>query len=178
MHPDIHVLIPANRIQERVDEIAREITAMYHEKPVTIVGVLTGCLVFLADLIRRLDFPLRIALVQASSYRGTATTAGTLQVQTDLLPDLRGRHVLLLDDILDSGQTLSHMVNHLSQSGAESVRVAVLLRKEGRQRVPLTPDFCCFTIPDEFVIGYGLDFNDEYRNLPYIGVLTTPSAPE
>ena len=112
--------------------------------------------------------------MQASSYRGTATTAGELHVQDDLLPDLTGRHVLVLDDILDSGQTLGHMLQALRSLGTASVRVAVLLRKEGRQRVPLEPDFCGFPIPDAFVVGYGLDYNDEYRNLPYIGVLSTP----
>jgi hypoxanthine phosphoribosyltransferase len=171
MRRDIPVLISAEDIQRRVDAVAAEIAAAYEGRPVTIVGVLTGCLVFLADLIRRLDLPLRVALVQASSYRGAATTPGTLHVQDELLPDLRGRHILLLDDILDSGQTLAYMVRHLNALGPASVRVAVLLRKEGRQKVALEPEFCGFTIPDEFVVGYGLDYNDEYRNLPYIAVL-------
>lgn len=171
MQRDIPVLISAERIQQRIDELAQDIVKTYEGRPITIVGVLTGCLVFLADLIRRLDFPLRIALLQASSYRGAATTPGSLHVQDDLLPDMRGRHILLLDDILDSGQTLSFLVRHLQSLGTASVRVAVLLRKEGAQKVDLEPDFCGFPIPDEFVIGYGLDYNDEYRNLPYIGVL-------
>jgi hypoxanthine phosphoribosyltransferase len=173
---DIRVLITADQIQERVDQIAAEIVATYQGKPITIVGVLTGCLVFLADLIRRLDLPLRIALVQASSYRGSATVPGTLHVLDELLPDLRGRHILLLDDILDSGQTLRYLLDYLNGLETASVRVAVLLCKKGRQKVELEPDFCGFTIPDEFVIGYGLDFNDEYRHLPYIGVLPA-SAP-
>ena len=171
MRRDIPVLISEAEIQKRIDELGREIVRIYEGQPITIVGVLTGCLVFLADLIRRLDLPLRIALVQASSYRGAATTPGSLQVQDDLLPDLRGRDILLLDDILDSGQTLSYLANLLRSQGAASVRVAVLLRKLGRQKVPLEPEFCGFAIPDEFVIGYGLDYNDEYRNLPYIGIL-------
>jgi hypoxanthine phosphoribosyltransferase len=166
------VLIPADRIRQRVDELGREIAAAYpNHEPVTIVGVLTGSLVFLADLIRRLDLPLRIALIQASSYRGAATTAGDLRIQPEMMPDLRGRHVLLLDDILDTGQTLSKLTDHLKTLGPLSVRVAVLLRKRGRQTVPFEPDFCGFEIPDAFVIGYGLDYNDEYRHLPFIGVL-------
>ncbi|MFL5341232.1 MAG: hypoxanthine phosphoribosyltransferase [Gemmataceae bacterium] len=170
----MQILIPAERIRERVDELGREIAATYpNHEPVTIVGVLTGCLVFLADLIRRLDLPLRITLIQASSYRGEATAPGELRIQPEILPDLRGRHVLLLDDILDTGQTLSKLVGHLRATGALSVRVAVLLRKRGRQVVPLEPDFCGFEIPDEFVVGYGLDYNDEYRHLPFIGVLPT-----
>ena len=171
MRRDIPVLISAERIQQRIDELAIDIARTYRGQSVTIVGVLTGCLIFLADLIRRLDFPLRIALVQASSYRGTATMPGSLHVEDELLPDLRGRHILLLDDILDSGQTLHYMVEHLQKLGTASVRVAVLLRKVGRQTQTLEPDFCGFSIPDEFVIGYGLDYNDEYRNLPFIGVL-------
>lgn len=172
MRKNVPVLISAPQIQDRVDALAQEIMQTYHNQAITIVGVLTGCLVFLSDLIRRLDMPLKIALVQASSYRGTATTAGELHVQDELLPELQGRHVLILDDILDTGKTLRHMVDHINTLGAESVRVGVLLRKEGRQEVALEPDFVGFPIPDAFVIGYGLDFNDEYRNLPYIGILT------
>src|ERR1051326_4741823 len=168
----MQVLITAEQIQKRVDELARQIAAAYpHHEPVTIVGVLTGCLVFMADLIRRLDLPLRIALIQASSYRGSATRPGELRIQPELLPDLKGRHVLLMDDILDTGQTLSHVTNRLKELGPLSVRVAVLLRKVGRQQVPFEPDFCGFEIPDKFVIGYGLDYNDEYRHLPFIGGL-------
>ena len=171
MRKNIPVLISAAQIQDRVDALAVEIMETYEGQPITIVGVLTGCLIFLADLIRRLDMPLKIALVQASSYRGTATTPGQLHVQDELLPELRGRHILILDDILDTGQTLKYMVAHIHSLGAASVRVGVLLRKEGRQQVALEPDFVGFPIPDAFVIGYGLDFNDEYRNVPYIGIL-------
>src|SRR5438045_4876658 len=104
------VLIPAERIQERVIELARQIGADYHGRPVTIVGVLTGCLMFLADLVRHLDLALRIDLIQASSYRGAVTTPGALRIQPELIPDVAGRHVLLLDDILDTGQTLAYLV--------------------------------------------------------------------
>ena len=173
MKPNISMLLSAARIQERVDELALEIARAYQGRPIAMVGVLTGCLVFLADLIRRLELPLRIALVQASSYRGATTMPGKLHVQDELLPDLRGRDVLLLDDILDSGQTLQYLVEYVKGLGAASVRTAVLLRKIGRQKVSLEPDFCGFSIPDQFVVGYGMDYNDEYRNLPYVGVLST-----
>jgi hypoxanthine phosphoribosyltransferase len=129
---------------------------------------------FLADLVRHLDMPLRIGLIQASSYRGDATSPGELRVDPGLLPDVRGRHVLLLDDILDTGQTLDHLVRHVRGLGCASLRVGVLLRKAGRQRVALEPDYCGFDIPDAFVVGYGLDFNDEYRHLPHIAVLPSP----
>ena len=170
----MRVLIPEDQIRKRVDELAAQIARAYEGQPLTIVGVLTGCLVFLADLIRRLDLPLKIALVQASSYRGAATTPGQLHVQDELLPDLKGRHILLIDDILDTGRTLKHMETHLRALGTASVRTAVLLRREGRQEVPIEPDFVGFTIPNAFVVGYGLDYDDEYRNLPFIGVPDGP----
>src|SRR5262245_62359041 len=171
----MRVLLSEEDIRRRVDLVAGDIARAYEGRPLTIVGVLTGCLVFLADLIRRLDLPLKIALVQASSYRGRATTAGDLHVQDELLPDLKGRHILLIDDILDTGKTLAHLVGHLKSLGVASVRTAVLLRKEGRQEVEIEPDFVGFTIPNEFVVGYGLDFDDEHRNLPFIAVLDGPN---
>ena len=114
----------------------------------------------------------QIGLLEASSYRGTSTTAGTLVLNTGLLPEIRGRHILLLDDILDTGATLSQVTAHLRGLGAASIKTCVLLRKIGRQEVHLEPNYVGFEIPDKFVIGYGLDYNDEYRNLPYIGVMT------
>lgn len=165
------VLLSAEQIQKRVEEMAHAIARDYHDRPVTIVGVLTGCLMFLADLIRHLDIRLRIGLIQASSYRGETTTAGALHIDPALLPDVRGRHVLLLDDILDTGNTLAQLVEHLKALDIASIKTGVLLRKRGRQVVPFEPDYTGFDIPDAFVVGYGLDYNDEYRHLPYIGVL-------
>jgi hypoxanthine phosphoribosyltransferase len=167
----MEVLIPADRIHARVDELAAEIARAYAGKPVTVVGILTGCLIFTADLIRRIDLPLRVAFVTASSYRGETTLPGKLEIRDELLPDITGRHILLLDDILDTGKTLTRVVAHLIDRGAASVKVAVLVRKIGRQEVPFEPEFVGFTIPDRFVVGYGLDFNDEYRHLPFVGVL-------
>ena len=168
---DVETLISESEIQERVSVLGRQIEADYRGKPLTIVAVLTGSLIILADLIRRIQIPHRIALIQASSYRGATTTATTLVINESFAPDVVDRDVLLLDDILDTGQTLSAIVRHLSDRGARSVRTAVLLRKIGRQVVPFEPDYCGFTIPDKFVVGYGLDFNDDYRHLPFVGVL-------
>jgi hypoxanthine phosphoribosyltransferase len=167
----MNILIPAERIHQRVLEMARQIAGDYQGRPVMVIGVLTGCLVFLADLIRRLDLPLRIHLVQASSYRGEATLPGELRLGLEELPDLTGKEVLLVDDILDTGRTLSRVVAVLKKRGAARVRIAVLLHKVGRQEVPLVADYVGFDIPDAFVVGYGLDFNDEYRHLPHIAVL-------
>lgn len=165
----MRVLITSEQIQARLAEMAAQIVPEYRDRPLTIVGVLTGSLMFLADFVRRLDVPVRIGLIQASSYRGTVS--GELRVGAELLADVRGRHVLLLDDILDTGRTLNHLVKHLHDQGALTVKVAVLLRKTGRQVHAVTVDLVGFDIPDEFVVGYGLDYNDEYRQLPYVAVL-------
>ena len=171
----MEILIPAERIQQRVAELARQITADYDHQPVTLIGVLTGSLMFMADLVRQLDLASRIGFIQASSYRGATTTPGELAIYPGLVPDVRGRHVLLLDDILDTGHTLVRVVGQVQDLQPHSLRVAVLLRKLGRQQVPLEPDYCGFAIPDRFVIGYGLDYNDEYRHLPYVAVLDEPT---
>lgn len=166
------ILLPAETIQHRVAELATQIAADYRDRqPLTIVGVLTGCLMFLADLVRRLNVPHRISLIQASSYRGETTTPGELMIDPALLGDLRGRHVLLLDDILDTGHTLVQLQRYLQQRGVKSLRTVVLLRKIGRQKVAVEPDYFGFEIPDAFVVGYGLDYNDDYRHLPDIVIL-------
>jgi hypoxanthine phosphoribosyltransferase len=167
----IESLISEAEIQERVGVLGQQIETDYRGRPLTIVAVLTGSLVMLADLVRRIEIPHRIALVQASSYRGATTTATTLVINESFAPDVAGRDVLLLDDILDTGQTLFALIRHLEDRGARSVRTAVLLRKLGRQEVALNPDYCGFSIPNLFVVGYGLDYNDDYRHLPYVGVL-------
>ena len=169
------VLLSEAQIQQRVRQLGREIEADYQGKPLTIVAVLTGSLILLADLIRQIQMPLRVALLQASSYRGTTTSAAPLVVNEAFSPEVDGRDVLLLDDILDTGQTLATLVRHMSDRGARSVRTAVLLRKVGRQQFPLEPEYCGFTIPDAFVVGYGLDYNDDYRHLPYVAVFKPPS---
>lgn len=172
----VDLLIAESQISARLTAIGRQIEADYRDKPLTIVAVLTGSLIALADLVRQIRIPLRIALVQASSYRGATTTATTLVVDETFAPNVSGRDVLLLDDILDTGQTLAALVQHLIDRGASSVRTAVLLRKVGRQVLPLEPDYCGFVIPDVFVVGYGLDYNDDYRHLPYVGVLREEPA--
>jgi hypoxanthine phosphoribosyltransferase len=167
----VEILIAESAIRDRVVELGRRIEDDYRGKPLTIVAVLTGSLILLADLVRQVRIPHRIALLQASSYRGETTTSTTLVVNEGFAPDLNDRDVLLLDDILDTGQTLSALVPHVAGRGARSVRTAVLLRKVGRQTVPLEPDYAGFSIPDAFVVGYGLDYNDDYRHLPYVGIL-------
>lgn len=165
------VLINAERIQHRVEELAAEIAQDYKNKQLTIVGVLNGSLMFVADLVRHLNLPLQIGFIQVSSYRGETTTAGALHFGAEILPDIKGRHVLLLDDILDTGQTLTQLVKNFEAREVASLKLGVLLRKLGRQQVPCEPHYIGFEIPDHFVVGYGLDFNDEFRHLPFIADL-------
>ncbi|MSR57435.1 MAG: hypoxanthine phosphoribosyltransferase [Planctomycetaceae bacterium] len=165
------VLLTEIEIQAGIEALAKRLDAEYRGRPLTVLGVLTGSLIFLADLIRRMDFPLRVGLIQASSYRGTATLPGALEIHDAGLPILEGRDVLLLDDIFDTGQTLSHLVQHVERQRPHSLRSAVLLWKIGRQRVEITPDYYCFRIPDVFVVGYGLDYHDDYRHLPHVAAL-------
>jgi len=173
----VDILLSEAQIQERVRQLGRRIEAEYHGRPLTIVAVLTGSLVFLADLIRQIGLPLRVALLQASSYKGAVSTAGPLLLNEAFVPDVAGRDVLLLDDILDTGHTLSALVRQMTERGARSVRTVVLLRKLGRQEVHLEPDYCGFTIPDAFVVGYGLDYADDYRHLPYVAILPGSHPP-
>lgn len=169
-------LVDEEAIQKRVRELGEELSRVYRDRPLTVVGVLTGCMLFLADLVRVIDTPHRIGVVHASSYRGRAVTAGELQVDTKLLPDIRDRDVLIVDDIFDTGHTIEKLVESVGALEPRSVRTAVLLVKEGRSEVEIVPDYDCFRIPDAFVVGYGLDYNDDYRHLPFIGVLDDPEA--
>jgi len=127
--------------------------------------------VLLADLIRLLEMPLRVGVVQASSYRGPMTTRGELHINSELMPDIAGRDVLLVDDIYDTGHTLAEVIRQMRALGPTSVRTCVLLLKRGRQEIDLPIDHIGFEIPNEFVVGYGLDYQDEYRNLPFLGAL-------
>jgi hypoxanthine phosphoribosyltransferase len=164
-------LIDEDEIRAGVVRLGRQIADDYRDRPLTILGVLTGSVVLLADLIRQINQPLRIGLIQASSYRGRTTQPGELSINSELVPDIAERDVLLIDDIYDTGKTLSALIESIRQSRPRSVRSAVLLWKEGRSAVELAPDYHCFKIPDVFVVGYGLDYNDEYRHLPYIAAL-------
>ena len=158
-------------LHDGVSRIAREIAGTYADQQLTIVGVLTGSIVLLADLIRLIDLPMRVGVIQASSYRGATTTRGELVINSELMLDISGRDVLLVDDIFDTGHTLVQVMDKLRELGPQSVRSAVLLRKHGRQEVVAAPDFVAFDIPDEFVVGYGLDYEDLYRNLPFLAAM-------
>lgn len=167
----MRVVLTAKEIELGVERLAEHIRNEYGARPLTILAVMTGSVVLLADLIRRLDMPLRVGVLQASSYRGATTTRGELMINMEMTPDVKDRDVLLVDDIFDTGHTLAKIVEKMKAMQPRSVRSVVLLRKHGRQEVEYQPDFAAFEIPDEFVVGYGLDYQDEYRNLPYLAVL-------
>jgi hypoxanthine phosphoribosyltransferase len=163
-------ILDEEQLREGVSRLADEINAHYEGRPLTIVGVLTGSVVLLADLIRLLDMPLKIGFVQATSYRG-GTKPGELKLDLALLPEISEREVLIVDDIFDSGHTLTALVEQFVALRPAQLRSAVLLRKAGRIEVPMQPDHVAFEIPNEFVVGYGLDYADLYRNLPHVAAL-------
>ena len=166
----LKTLLTEEDLQAGVARLAAAITDCYGGRPLTIVGVLTGSIVLMADLIRQLKMPLRVGVLQASSYRG-GTTRSTLTINDEMMLDITGRDVLLVDDIFDTGHTLVQVIENLKQMEPASVRAAVLLRKQGRCEVDFSPDFAGFDIPDEFVVGYGLDYQDQFRNLRYLAAL-------
>jgi len=165
----VKILLDEKALNDGVKRLAEEINAAYGNKPLTIVGVLTGSVILMADLIRKLEMPLRVGVVQTSSYEGTER--GALTINSDMMLDISGRDVLLIDDIFDTGHTLEEVTQLMKGMGPASIESAVLLLKTGRQEVDWKPEFVAFDIPDEFVVGYGLDYNDEYRNLPYLACL-------
>jgi hypoxanthine phosphoribosyltransferase len=164
-------LLSKEDLHDGMMRMADQITGCYENRQLTIVGVLTGSVVLMADLIRVIDLPMRVGVLQASSYRGATTTRGELVINSELMLDISGRDVLLVDDIFDTGHTLVQVLDKMREFEPTSIRSAVLLRKNGRQEVDYQPDFVAFDIPDEFVVGYGLDYEDMYRNLPFLAAL-------
>jgi hypoxanthine phosphoribosyltransferase len=167
----MRVLLSSDELASGIDRLSAEVREAIGRRPLIVVGVLTGSIMVVADLIRRLEGPVQVSMVWASSYRGTATRPGELELRLDLLPDLSGYDVLLVDDIFDTGHTLEALLQELRGRGAARVRSLVLLRKQGRAEVAIEPDYVGFEIPDEFVVGYGLDFDGVWRHLPYLAVL-------
>ena len=166
----MRTLLSEADLNEGVEKLASKIDDHYGDRSLTVIAIMTGSLVLFADLIRRLSMPQRVGVVQASSYR-TGTTSGELHVDSAMMIDVKGRDVLLVDDIFDTGKTLDRLCGMMHDLGASSVRTAVLLQKRTEHIVKMCPDFVAFEIPDEFVVGYGLDYLDMYRNLPYLAIL-------
>ena len=165
------ILLTEEQIQTRVRELGAILTAEYANKNPVIVGVLKGVVVFYADMLRQIKAPCQIDFMWISSYKGTESSGMT--VRQDITADIRGRHVLILEDIYDTGNSLTFTVEHLLAKGPASLKICTLLDKPERRKpgITLQADYVGFTIPNEFVVGYGLDYNEQYRNLPYVGIL-------
>ena len=165
------VLVSRDEIAAAVKNLGQRITEDYKGKELMLVGILKGAVVFFADLVREIDLPLKMEFMAVSSYGATTKTTGVVKLVKDLTVDITGMHVLIVEDIVDSGMTLSYLSKYLETRGAASIKIATLLDKPERRRVDLKADYFCFTIPDKFVVGYGLDYDEKYRNLPYVAVL-------
>ena len=175
--PTPAVLIDANTIAAKVRELAARITRDYRGKELTVVSVLKGSFVFAADLIREVDLPLQVDFLGVRSYGDSTETSGVVQITSDLSQSVENRDVLLVEDIVDTGLTLRFLLDNLATRAPRTLKLAALLNKPARTRIPLTIDYLGFTIEDVFAVGYGLDCAQRYRNLPYIGILPVGSAP-
>ncbi|MCE2798040.1 MAG: hypoxanthine phosphoribosyltransferase [Planctomycetaceae bacterium] len=164
------ILFDQEQIRQGITQLGSKLNEQYGQSPITVVAIMTGSLVMLADLIRCLEMPLRISLIRASSYRG-GISSGELHVEELQRLDIQDRDVLLIDDIFDTGKTLLEVSKRLEDLRPRSLKTAVFLNKQGTSQVQLKPDFSVFDIPNKFVVGYGLDYDDYYRNLPYVAVL-------
>lgn len=167
----LRVLLSEDEIREKVRELGGKITADYKNSNLMLVTVLKGAVVFLADLMRQIDVPAEIDFMVVSSYGSGVKSSGVVKIVKDLDVPLAGKDILIVEDILDSGLTLSYIKELLESRGPRSIRIATLLDKPSRRKVDLQADYIGFSVPDEFVIGYGLDYDEKYRNLPYIGIL-------
>ncbi len=172
MQDDIQsVLISQEELADAVQKLGERISKDYEGKNLMLVSVLKGSVVFMADLMRAITIPASIDFMSVSSYGSGVKTSGVVRIIKDLDEELNGRDILIVEDILDSGMTLSYLKEHIQAKGAHSIRIATLLDKPERRKVDIHPDYSCFSVPDEFVVGYGLDYAERYRNLPYVGIL-------
>ncbi len=165
------ILISEEQLAAKVAELGAAISRDYEGKKLMILGVLKGSVVFMADLLRHITIPVEMDFMAVSSYGAGVKTTGVVKILKDLDRLIEGYHVLVVEDILDSGMTLSYLTELLRDRGPTSVRIATLLDKPERRKVDIAPDYVGFTVPDEFVVGYGLDYAELYRNLPYVGIL-------
>jgi hypoxanthine phosphoribosyltransferase len=168
--PNLNVLLDSDRIQARVRELGEEITRDYREKPLHLIGVLKGAVVFLSDLMRHIDLPMSVDFIGISSYGASTKSSGEVRITKDLDMSLAGKDVLVVEDIIDTGLTLNYMANIFRSREIKSLAIAALLDKPDRHQIEVQARYIGFTIPNHFVVGYGLDVNETYRNLPFIAV--------
>lgn len=173
MHKDVEeILVDENQITQICKTLGKQITEDYKNKEnIVLLGLLKGCIPFLADIMKEIKLPLEIEFMDVTSYKGGISSSGDIKIRMDIGTNVRDRHVLICEDIVDTGKTLNTVVNLLQYRGAKSVEVVTLLDKPGGRIIPFTPKYIGYTIPKKFVIGYGLDYQERYRNLPYVGVL-------
>lgn len=172
MHGEVEkILFTKRQIKKRVAKVAREVDEQYKGKIPLCVGILKGGIIFYSDFIRTLTVPAELDFMSVSSYGSGAVSSGKLKIKKDLDGDVKGRDVIIIEDIIDSGFTLANLKRLLTERGAKSVKIVTLLNKKEARIYDITPDFNCFDIENEFVIGYGLDYDERFRSLPYIGVL-------
>ena len=172
MREDIaSILLSEEQIHTRVRELGAEISRDYAGKEPLFVGVLKGCFVFMADLMRHVSIPCSMDFMAVSSYKGGTSSTGAVEIQKDLGQNIEGRHIIIIEDILDSGNTLNYLQSYLMTRKPASITIATLMDKPSRRTAPVYAKYSCFEVPDEFVVGYGLDYDELYRNLPFIGVL-------
>lgn len=172
IHPDCErVMLTEEQLSERISKIAEEVDAAYAGKRPLVVGILKGSIIFYADLVRHLTMPVELDFMAVSSYGSGTVSSGKLKIKKDLDKDVKGKDVIIVEDIIDSGFTLANLKALILERGAASVKIITLLNKAERREYDVAPDWNCFDIENEFVIGYGLDYNEQYRHLPYIGIL-------
>ena len=172
MHKDVEsILISQEKLENIVNTLAKQIEKDYNDKEFIMVGLLKGSVAFMADLMKKINLDFLIDFMVASSYGGGTESSGKVKITKDMSFSVQGKHILIVEDIVDSGNTLNFVCNYLMTQGASSVKVCTLCDKPDRRKVPLVPDYCGTVIPDEFIVGYGLDYDEKYRNLPYVGIL-------
>lgn len=165
------VLLDESQLQKIVDDIAENINSDYKDQDVIVIGILKGSVIFFADLFRKIKGKCSLDFMAASSYGSSAVSSGKVKITKDLSADITGKHVIVVEDILDTGNTLSYIKEYLEQKNPLSVKICTLFDKPSRRKKPITPDYSGMVIPDLFIVGYGLDYDEKYRNLPYIGIL-------
>lgn len=167
----LKVLITQDEIHARTQELVDRLYERFHDKNPMFVGVLNGCFIFMADLVRAAQLKSEVEFIGLSSYKNATKSSGSVQITRDLQRDINGRDIIVVEDILDSGNTLAFLKDYMLAKGAKSITIVTLLDKPARREKAITADLAGFVVPDEFVVGYGLDYCQQYRNMPYIGVL-------